>query len=673
MTQRSEIWQCPSCSRRLDVSALGFYAELTCDKCGHVDYVHTLLANFRLEGVMGIGGMSIVLRGRDVVLGRPVAIKLLNEACRNQPERIARFENECSLMAKVRHENVVSVYSAGWAKDQFYIAMELLEGRNLEAIVAEGGPLKPLRAVEVTTQIVKGLEAAHIAGMLHRDMKPGNVIVTEAGVPKVLDFGLAQGRTGEEESEEVIWATPYYVAPETLQRNAEDARTDIYSLGMTLRYLLTGRDTLQGNPSSLSSLLDAKYRLPSFAREMPGADEALCDLVDHMTAFEPKDRHDNYADLLAELQEVYDSLNRNHLAAVSPKMKLRRIIRRAVVCSSILLAAVSAYFISYWVAVPAPVREALLVSDADTVSESVKTCATEKLLSALSKAKWDQSLKIAREFEKPQQEPTLSAWCLLHGACVAYLHRQGSESVESFLSSFENALARPHPNPAASEMRAQLQSALKALENPESIKEISDRRVLGMVYCLQVRMFLADNKPDAAKSAIAAAKQEFKLAKTEPYSTTFIELTDNLEVCYAPAFAMASYHNATSYMAKHRFDDALRRFSEQLTTSPANAEEIKVLKELCVCGATLKNTLERLMGEDYTPGLTATAFRNLNREKKIVESIREQEFCALLYLLQRDYKSAFALDPYALKTDSNEPFAVLMRDWKKRLAPYMNE
>ena len=167
MAQRAEIWQCPACASRMDVAGLGFYAEITCSGCGHKDYVHTLLATFRLEGVLGVGGMSIVLRGRDVVLNRPVAIKLLNETYRNQPERIARFENECSMMAKVRHENVVSVYSAGWAKDQFYIAMELLEGRNLETLVTKKQPLNPLRAIEIITQVVKGLEAAHHAGLSH--------------------------------------------------------------------------------------------------------------------------------------------------------------------------------------------------------------------------------------------------------------------------------------------------------------------------------------------------------------------------------------------------------------------------------------------------------------------------------------------------------------------------
>ena len=122
MAAHAEIWQCPDCGAELDVSALGFYAQVTCPDCGQSEYVHTMLSNFRVEGVLGIGGMSVVLRARDLVLDRSVAIKVFNDAYRNQPDRISRFENECAMMAKVRHDNVVSVYSAGRARKQFYIA-----------------------------------------------------------------------------------------------------------------------------------------------------------------------------------------------------------------------------------------------------------------------------------------------------------------------------------------------------------------------------------------------------------------------------------------------------------------------------------------------------------------------------------------------------------------------
>ena len=194
----------------MDISQLGFFARLQCPNCGRKARVHTLLANFRIDSVLGRGGMSVVFSAQDLVLGRELAIKVLNDNYRDQPERIARFENECMLMAKVRHENVVSVYSASWARGQFYIAME-----KVELIVDEHKCLLPDEALDVILQVAMGLRAAHAAGVLHRDMKPGNIIITPEGQAKVLDFGLSQDDCGDSEQEEIIWATPVYVPPET--------------------------------------------------------------------------------------------------------------------------------------------------------------------------------------------------------------------------------------------------------------------------------------------------------------------------------------------------------------------------------------------------------------------------------------------------------------------------
>ncbi len=655
----------------MDVAELGFYAEVTCSHCGHKDYVHTLLANFRLEGVLGIGGMSIVLRGRDVVLNRPVAIKLLNETYRNQPERIARFENECSMMAKVRHENVVSVYSAGWAKDQFYIAMELLEGRNLETIVSQSKPLTPLRAIEITTRVVKGLEAAHIAGMLHRDMKPGNVIITENGTPKVLDFGLAQGRKDEEESEEVIWATPFYVAPETLQRNAEDARTDIYSVGMTLRFLLTGADSLPGNPASVSALLEAKYHLAPFAQVMPKVDECLCDLIDHMTAFAPEDRHDNYADLLAELKEVHDALMEKHNAAISPRKRMMRLRNNLFVGAGVVAASVLAYIAGYCIATPSPVRVPLTEMFAgDEAADKVDASA---VIQALSKERWKQAIKHAHNLSTTPCEPTMAAWGLLHGACAAFLNGADNAEVDTLLAGFRAALAKKHHNPAGESIRRQLQVADIALETPSAIAEISDRRVLGMLHCLLVRRYLAENKADAAMTSLNAAKEEFRLTDAPPYSTALLGLLVNSANVYAEKFASASFNEALACMSQHQFDEAARRLSECVAANPPNAEEIRVLIEVCECGAVLHETLKRLMGDAYVPGIPAELFKQLNESGNYVDPTRQQEFCALLYLIQHDYAAAFKADPYGDKADNNTPFAVMIRDWKARLAAYIKE
>ena len=650
----------------MDVASLGFYAAVECPHCGYKDHVHTLLANFRLEGILGYGGMSIVLRGRDVVLGRPVAIKLLNELYRNQPERIARFENECSMMAKVHHENVVSVYSAGWAKEQFYIAMELLEGRNLETIVAEKGPLSPIRAIEVIIKVVKGLESAHVAGMLHRDMKPGNVIITDAGVPKVLDFGLAQSRSADEETEEVIWATPYYVSPETLQRGAEDARTDIYSVGMTLRYLLTGNDTLPENPASVSALLDAKYKLASFEQQMPKAEPCLCELIDRMTAFAPEARHDNYADLLAELNEVHEVLSEKHLRNVSPEK--RRLRRRKLACWSggVAIASAVAFYIGYSAATPPPQRDVISVPSIGRIHQNDLA----PVLTALTKEQYVQAVELAEKMFSPQVESTMAAWGLMHGACVAYLDHHADSKVDALLGMFRLTLNDDkNHSPVAGSLRQQLHLACQALDTPERISDISDRRVRAMTQCLLVRRFLREGKASSAKDAIVAAKDEFRLTNEIPYSTTLCQKVAQLETVYAMAFSSASYQQALEYMAQHNFALA----EQNLRALPTDSEEVKVLLELCGCCADLCEALKRLMKEDYAPGMTANQFLTLNKSKKYVNSLRETEFYTLLLLLQHDYAAAFEANPYAQKPNSTNPFAVMMRDWQTRLTPHIKE
>lgn len=667
-----ETWYCPDCSTPVDISALGFYAEVKCPSCGRAEHVHTLLANFRLEGLQGIGGMSVVLRGRDVVLNRPVAIKLLNETYRDRPERIARFENECSLMAKVRHENVVSVYSAGWAKEQFYIAMELLDGHNLESLVTKNEPLQPLRAIDITLQIAKGLEAAYHSGMLHRDMKPGNVIITPSGVAKVLDFGLAQADT-EEDTEEVIWATPYYVAPETLQRAAEDARTDIYSLGMTLRYLLTGIESLGESQNSVSALLEAKHQLPPLEKVLPRADESLCDLVNHMTQFSPADRHDNYADLLAELQEVHSVLKEKLLVKTSPRKRMIRMRNRLIAAASVLVAGLGAYFAGYYLGTPDAEQRVLPVG-ASSASLVTNVSATQAAFKALRQSRWEKALEYFTKCSTAEAEPAQSAWAALHGAALAYMLNKEASTVDAFVESYRSAVQRLGASGLVrDDISRQLQTIAQALDAPEKLSAVADRRLLGLAHILAVRHYLLTNRADRAKAAIASAMEEFKLVGKAPYDSCYYEHTQQIATMYTAVFYIASYQETLQLLAEHRFSDAERKLAELQEPSTEKSEEVRVLTELCGLGKTLQDTLMRLMKDDYAPGLNAEAFSLLNREKKFVEPLREQEICTLLHLLNHSYAAAFDTNPYKAEPDSNAPLAILLRDWQKRLAPYMNE
>lgn len=672
MTGGIETWYCPECSTPVDIASLGFYTEVKCPSCGREDHVHVLLANFRLEGLLGIGGMSVVLRGRDVLLNRPVAIKLLNDTYRERPERIARFENECSLMAKVRHENVVSVYSAGWAKEQFYIAMELLEGDNLESLVTTEQPLQPLRAIDITIQIARGLEAAHRAGMLHRDMKPGNVIITPDGVAKVLDFGLAQADS-EEDTEEVIWATPYYVAPETLQRGAEDARTDIYSLGMTLRYLLTGIETLGENHHSVSALLEAKHQLPTLEKILPKADDTLCDLVNHMTEFLPENRHDNYADLLAELCEVRSVLKEKQLVKTSPRKRLIRLRNRLIAGTSVAIAGVGAFFGGYYLNTPSP-QQAVLPVAASSAMGAAHASSVSAAFKAMRKSRWDKALEHFNKQLTPEAEPTQAAWSALHAAALAYLLNKDAALVDEYVAAYRNAVqGMPESGIASEEIARQLRIINQALDTPEKLSEVADRRLLGLAHILAVRHYLQTNAANKAKAAIAAASDEFKLVGSSPYDSAYFDLAQQLETTYTTVFYIASYHEALQLLADHQFDEAERKLNDLQVQAGDKAEEIRVLAELCSLGKTLQDTLVRVLKDAYTPGLKADDFIKLNNEKKFVNNQRAREICTLLSLLSHSYTKAFEENPYKSKPDSNEPLAILLRDWQKRLAPYMNE
>ena len=497
--------------------------------------MHTTLANFELEGLLGIGGMSVVLRGRDVLLNRPVAIKLLNETYRNQPERIARFEKECAMMAKVHHENVVSVYSAGWANNEFYIAMELLDGRNLESVATKDHPLRPLTAIDVVTRIARGLEAAHKSGLLHRDMKPGNVIITKDSVVKVLDFGLAQ-RSTDEDSEEVIWATPFYVAPETLMREAEDSRTDMYSLGMTLRYLLTGEDTLAETPTSISSLLEAKAALPPFAKTMPRAHSALCELVDRMTAFDPSQRHENYADLLAELGEVRDALSQRERRLFSPAGLSAPSSKRLSAYAGIAVAAMLAFTGAYFLGKPAAQRSAVVVpAERKSVFDAKAADSLESYLkSDCVKAQSKKNLKLVEQWRSSEPEPCIAAMGLIHAACVAYSEHKDPAI---YLPSFHQAVSRMAEVKDAASLQYQLKALSAAIRSVEKgdnesialkIAE-SEHRLRGLFYCISAYYQESNENNAAAEETMKQAVQELALASDAPLCSSLRKRFEKFE------------------------------------------------------------------------------------------------------------------------------------------------
>ena len=196
---------------------------------------------YRVLNRIGSGGMADVYCAEDLQLGRRVALKLLYRRFAEDEEFVERFRREASSAAGLQHPNVVAVYDRGEFDDTYYIAMEFLEGRSLKQVVRQDGALDPDRAIDLVIQILKAARFAHRRGIVHRDIKPHNVIVDHEGRAKVTDFGIARAGASDMTETGSIMGTAQYLSPEQAQGHPVDARADLYSIGVVLYELLTGR------------------------------------------------------------------------------------------------------------------------------------------------------------------------------------------------------------------------------------------------------------------------------------------------------------------------------------------------------------------------------------------------------------------------------------------------
>ena len=202
------------------------------------------ICDFLLLSPIGSGSIGMVYKAIDLPLNRYLALKILPRKLSANPEFVNNFSRE-ARSAAVNHQNVAQVYSFGEYDDQYYIAMELLEHGSLDDRISKLGKLPEEEVLSIGIQVASALRAAWGHGVLHRDVKPGNILFNEDEVPKIVDFGLARshGMDGESPSEgfEHVWGTPYYIAPEKLRGQSEDFRSDMYSLGATLFHAAAGR------------------------------------------------------------------------------------------------------------------------------------------------------------------------------------------------------------------------------------------------------------------------------------------------------------------------------------------------------------------------------------------------------------------------------------------------
>ena len=330
----SSSQSCPACGALLDVSGEEPLARVECPSCGEKFRVERAFDNFVLLETLGVGGMGSVYKARDIRLDRHVALKILRPELSRDPAEIRRLEQEARATAAVNDPHVVQVFSSGTDHGQFYLVMELVDQGSLDDRMAEQGHLGEAEVLDTGIQVARGLRAAHEKGLIHRDVKPGNILFGSDQTAKIGDFGLAVAAEQNAEAQNEIWGTPYYVAPERLNNEPEDFRSDLYSLGATLYHALAGRPPFEGETNSASALRDLKKQPLSLGAAAPGLRRETVRTINRMIAPAPAQRFASYDELIDGLEHARDALNPS-----GKKASRRRLVLAALLLMVILAGA----------------------------------------------------------------------------------------------------------------------------------------------------------------------------------------------------------------------------------------------------------------------------------------------------------------------------------------------
>ncbi len=305
------IANCEACNSPMDISAVAPFSNVVCPSCGHQERVKTQFGPYTLTHRYAVGGMSMVFCARDHTLNREVAVKILSENYSQDEKRIKAFEEEARITASFSHPNVVSVLRTGHAFGRYYIAMELVPGGHFEHHIRERKRIPEEELLPIAIQVAQGLKAAKAAGLIHRDVKPGNILLAKEGHAKLVDFGLSLVTQGGTAKAEELWATPFYVPPETVEGQEEDFRSDIYALGSTLYHALAGTPPCNEDSMATDRLLKAKTEIIPLKQVAPDVSDETCEIVTQSMAYFPSERYTSYDDMIHALRKAQKSLRRS--------------------------------------------------------------------------------------------------------------------------------------------------------------------------------------------------------------------------------------------------------------------------------------------------------------------------------------------------------------------------
>ena len=264
--------------------------------------------NYQLERELGQGGMGTVYLAKDNGLNRYVALKILRSDLGEDSSFCIKFLEEVEVTASLAHPNIIRVFTLGEQEGRLYLVMEHLDQPSLEDSMQTKGKIPEKEVLEIGMGIASALQFAHEeTGLIHRDIKPGNILFGRGNIPKLADFGLAAGARTALGQQDEIWGTPYYVSPERLLREPEDIRSDIYSLGATLYHAMAGRSPFEAETAEEVARRHISDRPPPLRSFCPEAQEQTVITLDKCLAKKTDARWGSYAELISQFA---DSLRR---------------------------------------------------------------------------------------------------------------------------------------------------------------------------------------------------------------------------------------------------------------------------------------------------------------------------------------------------------------------------
>lgn len=396
---------------------------------------------YEILDVLGEGGMGTVYKALDKSLLRNVALKVLKEEFSSNSDSITELAREAKITASINHPNVVKVFSFGEAYGQYFFAMELVEKGSLDDLMMLQKRVAEAQTLNIGIQIAQGLQAAYTKGLIHSDVKPGNILFADAKTAKIVDFGLAilQEQQADEKGE--IWGTPYYVPPERLNKEKEDLRSDIYSLGGTLFHALAGRPPFEAENASLVALKHLKSKAVSLQAFAPDVSSETAYVINRMLQKNVDDRYGSYDELIEHLIYAREQLmakvatgqpKRQAIQVESDQSKLvGGLATLGMLLVLVVVAIVAWRSLKPGVSESPPVRGASVTLQATSDREVVKRLAAARKLAAASDAGGALAeLDAVSEYDSLRQP--LRNWYLLERGLVLILDDRMDESAALF-------------------------------------------------------------------------------------------------------------------------------------------------------------------------------------------------------------------------------------------------